>query len=194
MFTIALTLVLGFYLDAPLKEVANPAIPENPAKAPWYFLGLQELVSYSAFMGGVGIPTIVLIGLGLIPYLDRDPRGVGEWCGGPEGKKTFWASLGFGFLSVLALLALTVNFGWLRGWFPSIPQLVIILFNPGTVIVAIYMAWAIWILRRTSSVRLSAIALFTCFLAGFAVLTAMGSVFRGPNWTFYWWPSQWPVH
>ena len=84
MFTIAITLVLGYFFDAPLKELANPAIPENPAKAPWYFLGLQELVSYSAFMGGVGIPTIALIGLALIPYLERDPAGVGIWFG--EGK------------------------------------------------------------------------------------------------------------
>ena len=194
MFTVALTLVLGYFSDAPLKEMANPAIPENPAKAPWYFLGLQELVSYSAFMGGVGIPSIVLIGLGLIPYLDRDPRGVGKWFGGPEGRGVFWRSLLFGLLSVLALLTFTVNFGWLRSWFPQIPQLFIIALNPGTVIVAVYMAWSLWVLRRSQSVRMSAVALFTCFLAGFVVLTAMGSIFRGPNWHFYWWPSQWPVH
>jgi hypothetical protein len=145
-------------------------------------------------MGGVGIPTIVLIGLGLIPYLDRDPRAVGVWFGGPEGRKTFWRSLLFGLLSVLALLTFTVNFGWLRSWFPTIPQLVIIAVNPGTVIVVAYMAWSLWVLRRSQSVRMSAIALFTCFLVGFVVLTAMGSIFRGPNWHFYWWPSQWPVH
>ena len=96
MFTIAVTLVLSYFFDAPLKEMANPAIPENPAKAPWYFLGLQELVSYSAFMGGVGIPSIVLIGLGLIPYLDRDPHGVGVWFGGAAGRRTFWQSLVYG--------------------------------------------------------------------------------------------------
>src|SRR5581483_1006993 len=66
MVTVAVTLILAFYSDAPLKELANAAIPENPAKAPWYFLGLQELVSYSAFMGGMLIPMIVLIGLALI--------------------------------------------------------------------------------------------------------------------------------
>jgi len=193
-FTIAVTLALGYFFDAPLKEVANPAIPENPAKAPWYFLGLQELVSYSAFMGGVGIPTIVLVGLGLIPYLDRDPAAVGVWFGGREGRRTFWLSAGFGLASVIALLAFTVNLGWLRAWFPTIPQIVIIAFNPGTVLVAVYMAWSLWTLRRSGSIRQSAIALFTCFLAGFIVLTAMGSIFRGPNWHFYWWPSQWPIH
>ena len=181
-------------LRCALKEMANPAIPENPAKAPWYFLGLQELVSYSAFMGGVGIPSIVLIGLGLIPYLDRDPRGVGIWFGGPAGRRTFWQSLVYGLTSVLALLAVTVNFGWLRTWFPTIPQIAIIILNPATVIVAMFSAWSLWVLRRTGSIRMSAVALFTCFLAGFVVLTAMGSIFRGPNWHFYWWPSQWPTH
>ena len=63
-----------------------------------------------------------------------------------------------------------------------------------TVIVAIFSAWSLWVLRRTGSIRMSAVALFTCFLAGFIVLTAMGSIFRGPNWHFYWWPSQWPTH
>jgi hypothetical protein len=89
---------------------------------------------------------------------------------------------------------LTVNFGWLRTWFPTIPQIAIIVLNPATVIVALYSAWSLWVLRRTGSIRMSAIALFTCFLAGFVVLTAMGSIFRGPNWHFYWWPSQWPTH
>ena len=194
MLTVAVTLALAFFFDAPLKEMANPAVPENPAKAPWYFLGLQELVSYSAVMGGVGIPMIALLGLGLIPYLDRDPRGVGKWFGGPEGRRVFWWSAIFGLASVIALLTVTVNYGWLRNWFPSIPQLVITAVNPGTVIVTMYAAFSLWIQARTRSLRMSAIALFTCFLAGFIVLTAMGSIFRGPNWQFYWWPSEWPVH
>jgi hypothetical protein len=76
---------LALLSNAQLKELANPSLPENPAKAPWYFLGLQELVSFSAFMGGTGIPAIVLIGLGLIPFLDREERGTGVWFGGPGG-------------------------------------------------------------------------------------------------------------
>ena len=53
--------------------------PPNPAKAPWYFLGLQEMVSYSAFWGGVGIPTMFVLLLLAAPYLDRRPAGVGKW-------------------------------------------------------------------------------------------------------------------
>jgi quinol-cytochrome oxidoreductase complex cytochrome b subunit len=53
--------------------------PPNPAKAPWYFLGLQEMVSYSAFWGGVGIPAIEVLILFLVPYFDRGKKGVGLW-------------------------------------------------------------------------------------------------------------------
>jgi quinol-cytochrome oxidoreductase complex cytochrome b subunit len=86
MVTLLICLALAIVMDAPLKELANPAVPENPAKAPWYFLGLQELVSYSAFMGGIGIPTIVLLGLGLIPYLDRAARGAAGSCCFPSSS------------------------------------------------------------------------------------------------------------
>ncbi|HWQ03713.1 MAG TPA: cytochrome b N-terminal domain-containing protein, partial [Candidatus Nitrosotenuis sp.] len=92
MFTTAITLALSVISDAPLKELANPSVPENPAKAPWYFLGLQELVSYSAFMGGMLIPTIVWIGLALIPFLDRRAEGEGVWFGTPGEKSVTWQS------------------------------------------------------------------------------------------------------
>ncbi len=194
MLTTAATVALAYFFDAPLREPANPDLPENPAKAPWYFLGLQELVSYSAFMGGVGVPLLALVGLGLIPYVDRDPAGVGKWFGGREGKVVFWQSIAFGLSSVIGALAFLVNFGWLRDWFPEIPQLIITLINPGTLIVAAYVWFSLRVLRRRRNIRLSAIALFTCFLCGFVALTVMGSVFRGPNWEFYWWPTQWPGH
>ncbi|MEW5983233.1 MAG: cytochrome b N-terminal domain-containing protein [Acidobacteriota bacterium] len=79
VLTIAGVLVMSLFFDAPLEEPVNVLHPPNPAKAPWYFLGLQELVSYSAFWGGVGIPTIEVLILLLVPYLDRSHRGVGRW-------------------------------------------------------------------------------------------------------------------
>lgn len=79
-FLLTTVLVLGLcFLDAPLEEPANPTKPPNPSKAPWYFLGLQEMVSYDAFWGGVGIPALMVIGLMSIPYLDRNPEGEGYW-------------------------------------------------------------------------------------------------------------------
>ena len=56
-------LLLAIFWNAPLEEIANPVHPPNPAKAPWYFLGLQELVSYSAFWGGVVVPALLVTAL-----------------------------------------------------------------------------------------------------------------------------------
>ncbi len=194
MLTVAVCLVLSLVSDAPLKELANPAVPENPAKAPWYFLGIQELVSFSAFMGGIGIPAIVLLGLGLIPYLDRETEGTGDWFGGRGGLAVVLHAAAFGLDAVLAVEAFAIRFGWIRQWWPAAPQLLITAVNPGTVIAALYAAYSLWTMRRHDSTRAGALALFTCFLCGFVVLTVIGTYFRGPNWEFYWSPAQWPGH
>jgi quinol-cytochrome oxidoreductase complex cytochrome b subunit len=194
MACMLVTVVLGILWNAPLKELANASVPENPAKAPWYFLGLQELVSYSAFMGGLVIPAVAALGLALIPYLDREPEDAGVYLSGPRGRRVALQSLGFAALAAVLAVAVPVNFGWIRNWFPHVPQLVIILINPGTLLTAFFVFWSLGVLKRTSSTRMAAIALFTCFLVGFVILTYVGSVLRGPNWDFYWSQSQWPVH
>ena len=79
LFVVAVVLVLAIFWNAPLEELANPIHPPNPAKAPWYFLGLQELVSYSAFWGGVVVPGLLVMALLLLPYIDRKRKGVGRW-------------------------------------------------------------------------------------------------------------------
>lgn len=194
MLTFLVCVAFALVADAPLTELANPAVPENPAKAPWYFLGLQELVSFSAFMGGIGIPAIVLIGLALIPYLDRETAGTGEWWGGPGGWPLVKRSAVVGLAAPLAIEALAIRFGWLREWFPDIPQLVVTAVNPATLLTAVYAGYSIWCIRRHASARAGALGLFTCFLAGFLVLTVIGTYFRGPNWVFYWSPADWPTH
>jgi quinol-cytochrome oxidoreductase complex cytochrome b subunit len=194
MVCMLICIVLGVAFDAPLKEIANPAIPENPAKAPWYFLGLQEMVSYSAFMGGLIIPLTVVVGLALIPYLDREPEDAGVYFSGQRGRRVAIRSFVFGILTAVLSVAIPVKFGWLRTWFPDISQLVIIIINPGSLLTAAYAGWSMIVLRDSRSTRMSAIALFTCFLAGFIVLTYVGMELRGPNWDFFWSKADWPVH
>ena len=194
MLTVAAMLLLSYFFDAPLTEVANPSVPENPAKAPWYFLGLQEMVSYSAFMGGVGIPALVMFGLALIPYLDREREEPGRWLTNRRGRHVAAASAIYTIVVTVGILVFTVREGWLRTWFPDIPQTVITLVNPGTVLVAAFAAWSLGVVWITNSTRMGAIALFTCFLVGFVILTYFATVHRGPNWNFYWWPTQWPTH
>lgn len=79
LLTIAGVLVVSFFFNAPLEQPVNVMHPPNPAKAPWYFLGLQEQVSYSAFWGGIGVPGIEVLLLLLLPYIDRGKQGVGRW-------------------------------------------------------------------------------------------------------------------
>jgi quinol-cytochrome oxidoreductase complex cytochrome b subunit len=79
VLTVSLILVVSLLFNAPLDEPVNVMHPPNPAKAPWYFLGLQEMVSYSAFWGGIGIPGLMVALLLIVPYIDRGTQGVGRW-------------------------------------------------------------------------------------------------------------------
>jgi hypothetical protein len=94
---------------------------------------------------------------------------------------------------IVGVLTITVRYGWLRNWFPGIPQLVITAVNPGTAIVAMFAAKSAWAVRRSGSTRLGAISLFTMFCVGFVILTYVGTFLRGPNWGFYWSQSDWPL-
>ena len=191
MLVLAVVVFLGVFFDAPLKEPADPKVPENPAKAPWYFLGVQELVSYSAFSGGFIIPLVAILALASIPFLDREGRASGRW---PAGREARWLGISCAFIAVLVvgLLAFLVNFGWLRNWIVTISQLWVILFNPGTILVAASLIFSLLVVKWTGSTRLGAMAVFCCFFVAYVLLTYFATIHRGPNWDFYWWPSQWP--
>ncbi len=73
LLTMASVMAISLFWNAPLEALANPAKTPNPAKAPWYFLGLQEVVSYSAIIGGVIVPALLVMALLAIPYIDRNP-------------------------------------------------------------------------------------------------------------------------
>ncbi len=76
----ALLAVWAAFLPAPLEDPANPTVSPNPSKAPWYFLGLQEmLVYFDPWIAGVVFPTAVLIGLMCIPYIDTNRKGLGYY-------------------------------------------------------------------------------------------------------------------
>ncbi len=200
MLVLLIVVGLSLLANAPLAELANPTVPENPAKAPWYFLALQELVSYSAFGGGIVIPGVIMVGLLMIPYLEREEEDVGIWFSGRRGRRIAAASVVYAAVVCVAVLAFTVKYGWLRDWLPELTQkhakaaqLVIMLFNPGMVFVAACAIWSIGLLRWTNSTRMAAIGLFTCALVLFIMLTYFACIHRGPNWGFYWSHADWPV-
>jgi hypothetical protein len=73
-----LLIVWSIFLKAPLEQPANPANTPNPSKAPWYFLGLQEmLVYFDPWLAGVVLPSLIIVGLICIPYIDKNPKGNG---------------------------------------------------------------------------------------------------------------------
>ena len=76
----AVLVIWSIVLEAPLEQPANPANTPNPSKAPWYFLGLQEmLVYFDPWLAGVVLPTFIVIGLMAIPYIDTNPKGNGYY-------------------------------------------------------------------------------------------------------------------
>ena len=112
LFLLVFIVILGVSLvfDAPLEEPANPLHSTNPAKAPWYFVGIQELVSYSAFFGGAVIPAALVLGLLFLPYLDRSPIGVGVWF-----SRYRWFGITVFSMFVLAMVFLILIGQFLRG-------------------------------------------------------------------------------
>jgi menaquinol-cytochrome c reductase cytochrome b/c subunit len=66
--------IFSTFVNAPLRELADPNLTPNPSKAPWYFLGLQELLRYfHPLVAGITIPTFILVGLAAVPFVDRNP-------------------------------------------------------------------------------------------------------------------------
>lgn len=111
MLLVIFLTVISLYFDAPLEEMANPGKTPNPAKAPWYFLNLQELLHYfSPFVAGVLIPGLVVVGLMAIPYIDPKRKGIGVWFS-PDRKL---ANILFAIF-VITVIVLTVIGTFFRG-------------------------------------------------------------------------------
>jgi len=192
--TLGLSILLALIFSAPLEEAANPKVTPNPAKAPWYFLGLQEMVGYSALMGGVVIPGLVILGLALIPFLDREQRGIGFWFTDGPGRR--WGILGFvyGAVTTGLCVASAILFP-VRGLFSGIEsQLFFDLVNPATLLLLLFAGLYFVVLKVSSSTRYAAIATFCAFIISFVLLTYIGTALRGPNWEFFWPWLPWPGH
>lgn len=117
---ISLLFGISLLFDAPLEGIADAAHTPNPAKAPWYFAGLQELLVYfDPWIAGVSIPGIILVALMAIPYLDPNRRGTGEYT---FSKRPYAVSIfGLGLSLWFALIVIGVfcrgpNWAWFWPW------------------------------------------------------------------------------
>jgi hypothetical protein len=115
---IAMTIFLLFwsiYFKAPLEQPANPTITPNPSKAPWYFLGLQEmLVYYDPWLAGVVYPGLIIVGLIAIPYIDFNKKGSGYYSF--KDRKFAISMFLFGFIIQWVLLIMLGTFMRGPGW------------------------------------------------------------------------------
>jgi uncharacterized membrane protein len=108
-------LVWSITVDAPMEEPANPTKTPNPSKAPWYFLGLQEmLVYFDPWIAGVVLPSLIIVGLMVIPYVDINPKGNGYYTW--KERKFAISTFCFGFLILwVGMITIGVFFrgpGW----------------------------------------------------------------------------------
>ncbi|PYU51533.1 MAG: hypothetical protein DMG53_01515 [Acidobacteria bacterium] len=178
LLVIAMVLVALFW-DAPLEQLANPLLTPNPAKAPWYFLGLQELLHFfPPFVAGILIPTLVVIALVVIPYFNVNIEGEAIWARRP------WHNLRAVLITVIVLLAFLAVF---HAWTILAP----------TALVATLLLFS-YIVRQGKKGWLRALAtkplswwVMTWFIAVAICLTVVGTFFRGPGWSWVW---PWRTH
>jgi hypothetical protein len=113
-----LLIVWSLLVDAPLEEPANPTRTPNPSKAPWYFLGLQEmLVFFDAWHAGVVLPSLIIVGLMVIPYIDINPKGNGYYTFKERKFEIMTFLFGFQILWVSLLIIGTFMRGPGWNWF-----------------------------------------------------------------------------
>lgn len=182
---------LGVFLfsllrNAPLEDIANPNVTTNPAKAPWYFIGLQELLEHMhPMVAGVILPSVLIIFLLLIPYLDNDRAGAGRWFTSERGKRiTLWSAIYA--LIVMTLLILGDNALNLRESLRSVtPDFVSQMLLPALILTLL--AWlptfVLW--RWKPTPREVMLCLFTVMIVAAVVFTVSGFLFRGPGFKLY---------
>lgn len=197
--------IMSTFVDAPLLDMANPDYTINPAKAPWYFLGLQELLLHmNPALAGVLVPSAVLILLGMIPYIDRDRRGTGIWFSTKKGVTIAIFSAIYTAIIEVVLVVFDEFFyvtgmpegshgiaPFLKWFFAKTIGSELAWF--GEILVPIILMIAIpWVLvalvkrRYKADTREVMIALYSFFLASFLVLTIIGTAFRGESMHLVW--------
>lgn len=169
-----LLVTMALFWDAPLEGLADPMQTPNPAKAPWYFLGLQELLHYfPPVVGGVLIPTLVIIALVVIPYFNVNVQAEGLWLRNRGKRLRIFA------IVTLALVAFLIVF---EVWAVLAPTVLI----GAAMLFAAREAADAGRFRRWLCLRPLSFWIMTWFLVTASLLTAIGTFFRGPGWSWVW--------
>ena len=170
--------VAALFWDAPLEQLANPLLTPNPAKAPWYFLGLQELLHFfPPFVAGILIPTLILIALVVIPYFHVNVEAKPMWSESASQKFT---------LSLIVIVALLILLAVVDAWTIIVPTVIVAAF-----FVSSYFSTATVGLLGSLRTKPLSWWIMTWFLSTAIALTVVGTFFRGPGWSWVWpWGSH----
>jgi hypothetical protein len=184
---IAALLLMSLAVNAPLEDLANPTATTDPAKAPWYFMGLQEMLEHGhPTLMAVLMPTLIVLFVLAIPYLDNSPRGAGVWFTSKRGKRITL----FTALYVLIVMPLYI---FLDSTFPlrelmrgQLHDFVINAIIPGILMTVIVILPLLLLLRYKPNAREVMLVLFTVLFMSAIVFTLTGFLFRGPGFELYW--------
>jgi hypothetical protein len=172
VLTIALV-GMALLFNAPLEGLADPSHTPNPAKAPWYFLGLQEMLHYfPPVVAGVLVPTLVVIALIVIPYFNINIEAEGVFL--KDRKRRI-------LIFYLVAAALSVFLLWFDVYVALVPTLIVVGFMA---LAAQSSPESTSAFRRYLAGRPLSFWIMTWFLFELAVLTAVGTFFRGPGWSW----------
>ncbi len=188
LLVIAVVVLLAIVFGAPLGEAANPGLSPNPAKAPWYFLGLQELLlHFHPLVAVVVVPLLFLAALVAIPFLRYESPVGGDWFLTPKGKRLAAAAAIVGLVVTPLLVLADERLVGPGGWWPGMPPVI----GQGAVplILSVFALTLFYVAcrkhfaaSRNEAVQALFVLLFTCFLA----LTVTGIWFRGEGMALVW--------
>ena len=170
---IIVTGLISLFFNAPLEKLADPVNTPNPAKAPWYFLGIQELLhNFPPVIGGVIIPGLVLAALFVIPYVNTNIETSGLWTGNRR-KTLLWFTTGTSLMVLYSLLYHAFSI--------AIPTF--LLYVIAMIPYCFYRekGWIKWLAERSLSQWV-----MTWFVIVVSILTIIGTYFRGPEWRWVW--------
>ncbi len=178
--------------QAPLEEIANPLVTTDPAKAPWYFVGLQELLEYMhPTLAGVIIPGILVLFLVALPYIDHSRAGVGVWFTSKRGRWiAIWTAL-YTLVVMPTYIVLDNAFSLRELLRDVVPQWVAQGLLPAAIIGILVALPALVLWWRKATTREVMLALFTIMFISAIVFTVTGFLFRGPGFKLYG-PGQMP--
>lgn len=194
---IALILIFSMVIPAPLEGIADPNVSPNPAKAPWYFLGLQELLlHFHPLVAGIVLPSLAMLGIFLLPFFDVNTKSVGIYFRSRRGRALTLLALGLAVVLTPAWVLLDEFILNWSAWLPTWPSLL----SNGLIPLAVAMLpvilmddWAKKHLHADIEERTLFIAVF--LFTAFIILTIIGIFFRGPGMILYWpWTMPTVIH